>query len=115
MIVNLSEKMLEMSHKTTAENQSNLEDSLEKQALKCKSKMQESWDFNLKKRRHHFWQKIRNENIASQYEVWLSSQPILIPCEFQMKYIEGESENETKLREKMAIHDFQMEKELMIV
>ena len=66
---------------------------LENEAAKVKQSIIQLWNRNLANRKRHFWQKLRNENLAATYEQWRNSTPIVLPRKFQIKQISNEPED----------------------
>ena len=86
---------------------------LEKESQKIKQSIIDKWNTNLTKRRTEYWQMLRNKNTSETYDTWKKSVPMVIPCKFQMKAIEGEPLTQTQRREKQVIYNFQTDIELL--
>ena len=86
---------------------------LENEAAKVKQSIIQLWNRNLANRKRHFWQKLRNENLAATYEQWRNSTPIVLPRKFQIKQISNEPEDQRRKRERQVLDNFRTERELL--
>ena len=86
---------------------------LENEAAKVKQSIIQLWNRNQANRKRHFWQKVRNENLAATYEQWRNSTPIVLPRKFQIKQISNKPEDQRRKRERQVLDNFRTEKELL--
>lgn len=86
---------------------------LENEAIKLKQSIIQLWNRNLNTRKRHFWQKLRNENLAAIYEQWRNNTPIVLPRKLQIKPIPNEPEDQRRKRERQVLDNFRTEKELL--
>lgn len=86
---------------------------LEQEALKIKDSIKIIWNQKLTKRKQEYWQKCRNENLSKTYETWRNRTPIILPQKLQLREINGEPDDQHRVRERQVIDNFKTERELL--
>lgn len=73
--------------------------------------MSQTWSKNMEDRKHYYWKYIRNNLLAETYSKWKNTTPIIIPKKMQVVKIRSETEEQTRLRERQVISNFNFETE----
>ena len=96
---------------STVSTQESAQILIEQEAEKVKAAILVTWNNKLISRSKHFWQKVRNENIAKVYKIWQNTTPTIIPRKLQIKEIIEEPDNQRRLRERRVLDMYRSEKE----
>lgn len=78
-------------------------------ASRIKQAITQTWNKSIEFRKHHFWQHIRNKNLAETYERWIQLEPIVLPAKLQVVKIPTETSEQTKLRECQVRSNYKFE------
>ena len=86
---------------------------LESEALNVKQAMTQTWSKTIDYRKQHYWQHIRNKNLAEVYARWSNTTPFILPAKLQMRNILEEPVDQRQRREKQVLDSFKTERELL--
>lgn len=89
-----------------------MEIQLKNEAFNSRRRLRIPWQQKLNHRKQMYWNHIKNQGLYELYEKWLNQSPPHIPRKYLPKHIQGEPENEEKIRYSLAIDEMKMNQEL---